>query len=420
MNKNIVISADNISKQYYLGNGRRKNTNNRLIAIVNKLFNKNESGPKEKNDNILWALKEIEFAVERSEIVGVIGRNGAGKSTLLKILTKIVQPTSGKILIKGRVGSLLEVGTGFHPELSGRENVYLNGTILGMTRKEISRKFDEIVAFSEVEKFIDTPVKRYSSGMYTRLAFSVAAHLESEILLVDEVLAVGDLSFQKKCLGKMGEISKGGRTILFVSHNMGAISELCSRCIFLDKGLKKFDGNTAEAIQKYTEGTNDVKNGELILQNSQDVPIYVTRLRLCDADGNVTKKAELFSRMFLEIEYTVEQEIRNVVMAMSLAAAGCPLIYSYDVDANDSIIAEKRSPGKYKARLELPTSLLKEGSYSVEVKIGWNNINVSDQNCIIFFEIENNFINLQYKSYRSDRPGYLAKNILWEVDKVNE
>lgn len=404
MTNPVIIDAQGVSKEYYLGNGR-KTTKPFSLGV--------------KTNNAIWAVKDISFEVQRGEILGIIGRNGAGKSTLLKILTKIIQPTEGYIKITGRVGSLLEVGTGFHPELTGRENVYLNGTILGMTRKEISRKFDEIVSFSEVEKFIDTPVKRYSSGMYTRLAFSVAAHLETEILLVDEVLAVGDLSFQKKCLGKMGEISKGGKTILFVSHNMGAITELCTRCIFLELGEKKFDGEPAQAIRQYIEGTGEASGGEVILNPSSEVPIYVTKLRLCDLQGNIVKKAELFSRMFLEIEYTIVQEIRNVVMAMSLAASGCPLIYSYDVDANDETIVEKRLPGKYKAKLELPTTLLKEGSYSVEVKIGWNNVNVSDQNCIVFFDIENNYINLQHKSYRADRPGYLAKNIIWEIDKVD-
>ncbi|MBI1792659.1 MAG: ABC transporter ATP-binding protein [Chloroflexi bacterium] len=204
-----------------------------------------------EDDNTIWALKDISFTVEQGEVLGIIGRNGAGKSTLLKILSRVTAPTSGKIKVKGRVASLLEVGTGFHPELTGRENIYLNGAILGMNRREIDRKFDEIVDFAEVEKFIDTPVKRYSSGMYVRLAFAVAAHLEPEILVVDEVLAVGDADFQKKCLGKMGDVAKKGRTVLFVSHNMGAVQNLCRRGIWLNNGHLAEDGLVIDAVSSY-------------------------------------------------------------------------------------------------------------------------------------------------------------------------
>jgi lipopolysaccharide transport system ATP-binding protein len=200
-----------------------------------------------------WALKDVSFEVQPGEVVGIIGRNGAGKSTLLKILSRITKPTTGRVEINGRVGSLLEVGTGFHPELTGRENVYLNGSILGMSRKEIDRKFDEIVAFAEIDQFLDTPVKRYSSGMYVRLAFAVAAHLEPEILIVDEVLAVGDAGFQKKCLGKMGDVARGGRTIFFVSHNLAAVQSLCSRCIYLQSGHVRCNGETGDCIKKYAQ-----------------------------------------------------------------------------------------------------------------------------------------------------------------------
>jgi lipopolysaccharide transport system ATP-binding protein len=213
----------------------------------------------------LWALRDVSFEVKRGEVVGIIGRNGAGKSTLLKMLARITYPTSGRAVVNGRVGSLLEVGTGFHPELTGRENIYLNGTILGMTKAEVDRKFDEIVDFSGVEKFIDTPVKRYSSGMRVRLAFSVAAHLEPEILLIDEVLAVGDAQFQKKCLGKMGEVAKSGRTVIFVSHNMAAVKSLCQRCIVLSSGQTSFEGATDEAIASYAQQFQS-KHDELRLE----------------------------------------------------------------------------------------------------------------------------------------------------------
>lgn len=264
MNKNIVIKAENISKQYRLGQvgtGTLSHDLNRFWYKIRgkedpylKIGETNDRSTKANTDYV-WSLQDINFEIEKGDAVGIIGRNGAGKSTLLKLLSRVTKPTTGKIYNKGRIASLLEVGTGFHPEMTGRENIYLNGAILGMTRKEITRKFDEIVDFSGVERYIDTPVKRYSSGMYVRLAFAVAAHLESEILIVDEVLAVGDAEFQKKCLGKMGDVSKGeGRTVLFVSHNMAAIQELCSKAIILDQGKLTNFGQVNPCIDLYYDG----------------------------------------------------------------------------------------------------------------------------------------------------------------------
>ena len=260
-----IIAVEKLSKRYTIQHRSNRNEGFRhvleekLTAPFRRLFGKNGSESDSKNQQFsedFWALKDVSFEVKRGEIVGIIGRNGAGKSTLLKILSRITEPTMGRVRIRGRVASLLEVGTGFHPELTGRENIFLNGAILGMGKAEIKRKFDEIVAFSEVEKFLDTPVKRYSSGMYVRLAFAVAAHLEPEILIVDEVLAVGDAEFQKKCLGKMEEVSRGhGRTILFVSHNLQAIRNLCNRCLVLAGGNVKFDGRTMLGLDAYLEQT---------------------------------------------------------------------------------------------------------------------------------------------------------------------
>ena len=263
MNKNIVIKAENISKQYRLGQvgtGTISHDLNRFWHKIRgledpylKIGETNDRSTKGDSDYV-WSLRDINFEIEQGDAVGIIGRNGAGKSTLLKLLSRVTKPTTGNIYTKGRIASLLEVGTGFHPEMTGRENIFLNGAILGMTRKEITRKFDEIVDFSGVERYIDTPVKRYSSGMYVRLAFAVAAHLESEILIVDEVLAVGDAEFQKKCLGKMGDVSKGeGRTVLFVSHNMAAVQELCSKAIILDKGIVTNFGQVNQCINQYYE-----------------------------------------------------------------------------------------------------------------------------------------------------------------------
>ena len=267
--KQLAIKAENISKQYRLGEVGTGTISHDLNRFWHKIRGKEDPFLKigEANDrttkgnsNYVWSLQDINFEIEQGDAVGIIGRNGAGKSTLLKLLSKVTKPTTGNFKVNGRIASLLEVGTGFNPEMTGRENIYLNGAILGMRKHEIKRKFDEIVDFSGVEKYIDTPVKRYSSGMYVRLAFAVAAHLESEILIVDEVLAVGDAEFQKKCLGKMGDVSKGeGRTVLFVSHNMAAVKSLCNQGILLNKGLVEYDGAVNNCVSLYLNGGNLVQ-----------------------------------------------------------------------------------------------------------------------------------------------------------------
>src|ERR1700693_4989791 len=259
-----VISIETLSKRYLVGHRAERSAYHSYTDFRDVMVRELRNAARKALDVVsgrqvvqgdsveeFWALKDVSFEVQEGEVLGIIGRNGAGKSTLLKILSRITEPTSGRITLRGRVASLLEVGTGFHPELTGRENIYLNGAILGMNRAEIRKKFDEIVAFAEVDRFLDTPVKRYSSGMYVRLAFAVAAHLEPEILIVDEVLAVGDAEFQKKCLGKMNEVSNGGRTVLFVSHNMAAVENLCQRGIVLERGRAVFDGSSKDAVHHY-------------------------------------------------------------------------------------------------------------------------------------------------------------------------
>lgn len=299
---NPIIQVSSISKRYRLGVINRRTFGDELAYRWHQFRGRNPSDFMGKvgsrsveSGSEFWALKDVSFEVEQGEVLGLIGSNGAGKSTLLKILTRVTEPTSGKAIIRGRVGSLLEVGTGFHPELTGRENVYMNGAILGMKRREIDAKFDEIVDFSGVEMFLDTPVKRYSSGMYVRLAFAVAAHLESEVLLVDEVLAVGDAAFQKKCLGKMGEISNGGRTILFVSHNMSAIENLCSRAVWFQDGRVVSMGACAEIIHSYLSAKGSIME-QVPLCDRKDrqgtgrvkaVNFYVT-----DLDGNKVSKLQ--------------------------------------------------------------------------------------------------------------------------------
>lgn len=275
-----IIKVENLSKKYILSHKQRESYTN-LRDVISERFNAvssrvlhpftvHHSPFTNTSHEEFWALKDVAFEINQGDRVGIIGRNGAGKSTLLKILSRITEPTSGKIGINGRVASLLEVGTGFHPELTGRENIYLNGAILGMQRLDIKRKFDEIVAFAEVERFLDTPVKHYSSGMYVRLAFAVAAHLEPEILIVDEVLAVGDAQFQKKCLGKMEQVGRGGRTVLFVSHNMTSIKALCGRTILLRNGNIFYNGNTAVAIESYLADSNVIDNSISIINRKRD------------------------------------------------------------------------------------------------------------------------------------------------------
>jgi len=280
-----IVKVEQLSKQYRIGT--RQSSHPTLRDMIARTVRAPIKGLREKRrrENI-WALKDVSFEIMPGEVVGIIGRNGAGKSTLLKVLSRITEPTSGSIKLYGRIASLLEVGTGFHPELTGRENTYLNGAILGMKRTEIERKFDEIVAFAEIEEFLDTPVKRYSSGMYMRLAFAVAAHLEPEILLIDEVLAVGDAAFQNKCLGKMGEVAKHGRTVVFVSHQMGAVAQLCRKAMLLNHGVIAKEGDTQSVIDFYlNEVTGGSDNGFAGLDSDKEM--YVTKAQALDAEGNV-------------------------------------------------------------------------------------------------------------------------------------
>lgn len=295
----LALKAENISKMYRLGQVGTGTISHDLNRFWHKIRGKEDPYLKigETNDrtssgnsDYVWSLRDINFEIEQGDAVGIIGRNGAGKSTLLKLLSKVTQPTTGKIHTNGRIASLLEVGTGFHPEMTGRENIYLNGAILGMTRQEIKRKFDEIVDFSGVERYIDTPVKRYSSGMYVRLAFAVAAHLESEILIVDEVLAVGDAEFQKKCLGKMGDVSKGeGRTVLFVSHNLGAVQELCNTGILLVNGKLEIQGPTSKCIAEYQKTKSQLLryNCEEFDRGFENSHIKVTGFRAEPLEGKL-------------------------------------------------------------------------------------------------------------------------------------
>ncbi|MBI3601117.1 MAG: ABC transporter ATP-binding protein [Nitrospinae bacterium] len=318
----IVIRAENLSKLYRIGSRESYKTLRDVLtdAIYAPLrwFRKSNSGLQTPNSNFIWALKDVSFEVNHGEVVGIIGRNGAGKSTLLKILSRITEPTAGYARIYGRVGSLLEVGTGFHPDLTGRENIYLNGSIIGMKKAEIDRKFNDIVTFAEIEKFIDTQVKHYSSGMYVRLAFAVAAHLEPEILLVDEVLAVGDAAFQKKCIGKMGDVAKEGRTVVFVSHNMVSVSSLCNRVILLKGGQIIEDSKPSIAIERYlresfADQTVDIR----VRQDRIGLgKVRFTKVRLLNNSGEQINSIGMGESLTVEAEFEVNSELTNPVFGV--------------------------------------------------------------------------------------------------------
>jgi len=365
----VVIKSEHLSKKYIISHQQQEKyvTLRDVVARKAKSFfqsarNKVKSDASEKREEF-WALKDINFKIEQGDRVGIIGRNGAGKSTLLKVLSRITEPTKGKISIKGRISSLLEVGTGFHAELTGRENIYLNGAILGMHRAEIKRKFDEIVEFSGVEKFLDTPVKRYSSGMYVRLAFAVAAHLESEILIVDEVLAVGDIEFQKKCLGKMQDISRGqGRTVLFVSHNMGAINQLCNRGILLKSGQIIDDGTTAQIVKSYMRSV--VSNGQ-IERDSFSGPL-IPYIQFNEVLINGIKEGDIHvspsSEIRIKINGFCKQDLEFFRIGITVLYDGIKLFSLHQFPEPEPI-----KEGPFSTEFIIQKYLLRPGTYSLSV-----------------------------------------------------
>jgi len=370
----VAVRVEGLTKEYHIG-GLQTNTDSlreEIIKVVSaparrlgKLLKGQATGAAELDESFL-ALDGVSFEVKRGELVGIIGRNGAGKSTLLKILSRITEPTRGGGIINGRVGSLLEVGTGFHPELTGRENVFLNGAILGMSRAEVTRKFDEIVAFAEVEKFIDTPTKHYSSGMTMRLAFAVAAHLDPEVMIVDEVLAVGDANFQKKCLNKMEDIGGEGRTVLFVSHNMPAVTRMCERCILLQSGRLIADGSAQEIVGKYlTDGLGTKSEREWPEENRPGggvVELCAVRVRM--ADGSLGDAVDIRQPIAIEIEYQVVKAGYTLLPTFGLLnEEGINVCVA--VDQDEDWWHTKRDEGRYISRAIIPGNLLSEGLFFV-------------------------------------------------------
>ena len=368
----LSIKVSGLSKRYRIGLMEEKNETliGSFLSFLAKPF-KNFKKIKSLtdfsiiNDDVFWALKNVNFEVKRGEVLGVIGHNGAGKSTLLKIISQITPPTEGEIHINGRIASLLEVGTGFHPDLTGEENIYLNGTILGMSKKEVNKKFDEIVRFSGIDEFIYTPVKRYSSGMRVRLAFSVAAHLEPEILLIDEVLAVGDAGFQQKCIGKMESISKTGRTILFVSHNMAAITQLTNRCIYLKNGKLFRQGNSDEMVRLYLSDTSRSESKHEKNKRNNNKPVYINDVAILTNKKEQTKIINEKSLFYVRVEFEINEQIENFQY-------GCSIVRQ-DLGAElfttpSSIEKRALKPGKYFSELKIDPNYFNSGIYSINIK----------------------------------------------------
>ena len=385
MSKN-VISVENLSKSYRLGvigTGTFSNDLKvwwaRMRGKPNPLLKIGQEDHGNRVGEELWALKDVSFQVEQGEVLGIIGRNGAGKSTLLKILSRVTAPTSGTVKVKGRIASLLEVGTGFHPELTGRENIYLNGAILGMTKAEVNRRFDEIVEFAEIAKFIDTPVKRYSSGMYVRLAFAVAAHLESEILLVDEVLAVGDAEFQKKCLGKMGDVaSQEGRTVLFVSHNMSSIERLCSKIIWLGDGKILRQGLPANIINQYLNSSSPIENLEKWSKRNGSLKVQFKQLEIFRKDSELPTRELRTGDSVLFMVYLLSDHIyTHSFIGLQITNSQGELVFAFHSQERGFVISLKHGINIFS--LDVPFLPLLPGKYYINLVFYLPDKSLSDE-----------------------------------------
>jgi lipopolysaccharide transport system ATP-binding protein len=415
-----VITVENLGKRYTLhhqaGRGSlREKLTSTLHAPIRWL--RNAGRAKSATHEEFWALHKVDFSINRGEVVGIIGRNGAGKSTLLKILSRITEPTIGRITLRGRVASLLEVGTGFHPELTGRENILLNGAILGMTRAEILRKFDEIVAFAEVERFIDTPVKHYSSGMYVRLAFAVAAHLEPEILIIDEVLAVGDTAFQQKCLGKMGAVARDGRTILFVSHNMAVVQNLCSRAIVLREGRLSLDGSAQASVSEYLRSTTE-SAGEVMLESTPQAAeseLLFTRIAVTGPDGRPTAQVNLSTGAQVELDYRLDRPVRGAQIVFELwNELGVCVLCSSDFDTDPQRFFTDKSAGRHRVRCRIPSDFLRPGTFALHVSASVPNVRplANLPNVLGFQVIDDGSILIKLSQ---DRRGVVLPILPWET-----
>ena len=422
----VVIRAEGLGKKYLIGHETERGSYSTLRETMARSINRLRRSAKDLvrgrpvivGDEVeeFWALRDVDFEIRRGDVVGIIGRNGAGKSTLLKVLSRITEPTEGRVTIDGRVASLLEVGTGFHPELSGRENIFLNGSILGMTRKEIQSKFDEIVDFAGVEKFIDTPVKRYSSGMRVRLGFSVAAHLEPEILIVDEVLAVGDAEFQKRCLGKMQDVAGGGRTVLFVSHNMAAISTLCRRSILLGTGKIIYSGETDFAIKKYYEPEKKFpKNGQA---HKKGQKIKFISSRVLNEDGDETTIHDSSRKILVEFDVEHRERIDNCRYVIIVKNNLHEVVFQTTDEAfRQDIHSEK---GLYRYKVIVPANLLNTLTYNVFLRAGQKNIGrVLDETLIATIHSYCQNRHGSVSTPPEKWPGLVAPHVEWSATKIS-
>lgn len=433
----VVIKVENLGKQYRLGSvgtGTISHDLNRYWAKIRgkedpylKIGDTNDRS-KKGNSDFVWSLKDINFEVKQGEVLGIIGKNGAGKSTLLKILSRVTGPTVGDVKIKGRIASLLEVGTGFHPELTGRENIFLNGAILGMTKQEIRSKFDEIVDFSGVERYIDTPVKRYSSGMYVRLAFAVAAHLEPEILIVDEVLAVGDMEFQNKCLGKMKDVSlNSGRTVLFVSHNMSAIKQLCNRCLFLKNGQLLDNGEPSKIVDSYLFEGMDKKGERIISPGTIKILdlLEMTTVKVTNLKNEIVTDFDITEDIAIHVEYLVKKEKYSYSVQIYIKNnVGDVLFVAMDNKYSPFNLVPNPT-GKYSEILKIPKNFLNEGTYSIEALICPFPTTVESLNCTLDFALSFSVIDNHSPigsrgSWIREWPNSIVRpDFSWEVTKIS-
>jgi lipopolysaccharide transport system ATP-binding protein len=418
-----IIHANGLGKRYRIGLApqRYQTLGDQISKVVSAPLRSIRRGqtPNLDGEDTIWALRDISFDVEQGQVLGIVGGNGAGKSTMLKLLSRITEPTEGSLTIHGRVGSLLEVGTGFHPELTGRENIYLNGAILGMKRREIANRFNEIVAFSEVEKFIDTPVKRYSSGMYLRLAFAVAAHLEPEILVVDEVLAVGDAEFQKKCLGKMGDVAQQGRTVLFVSHNMSAILRLTHETMVLDKGRLVMRAPSPQAVDYYLS-SGHTSAGECVWAKDQipasAAPFLPVAVRVKDKNGKVIDNVRSTDPFTIEMEYILDAPLPALRIGIYInTTRGEAVFTSFDIDDAGSFEKHiERAAGHYFSRCTIPADMLNGGRYSLGINASSYHVRryFGDDQALDFSVEAAGAPGMQWDE---PRPGPVRPRLKWEI-----